>query len=477
MLAGRASPSVTVETICPETVVYGQEFQYKLIVRNTGTVAVSNVKIDNELPAGSRYIGSDPTGEMSSTRLTWTLTALEAGAEKQITVRVKPGNEGEARSRATVSFSTAVDARTRVTRPRVAVTVAASETARTGDETTFQIKVTNSGSGPATKLMLQARLSDGLLHSQGQVIEAELPSLPPGETKMVPLKVNAGTAGNQWCQIAVTAEGSPDSTAKATVNVVEPMLVVKQTGPSKCVVRAEPSFTIDLSNPGTAATDPIQLHTVLPDGFECVQASDGGAATGKTVTWRLPSLAAGGNRSLTLKLRATADTGGEVPVLTIAQAGVVVMPAAGVAGGPARPRRGLEAKTESLIAAEGVAAIRFEVVGLDNPVEVGKEATYEIRVMNQGTGPCSNVQVAAALPEGTEFVSATTGGQPAKVRSQGLQLVFEPIPSLAVKGETAYRVRLRGAVAGDLRFRVQLTCDQLKTPLLKEESTRFYKQQ
>ena len=31
-------------------------------------------------------------------------------------------------------------------------------------------------------------------------------------------------------------------------------------------------------------------------------------------------------------------------------------------------------------------------------------------------------------------------------------------------------------VAGDLRFRVQLTCDQVRTPVVKEESTSFYKQ-
>ncbi len=55
-------------------------------------------------------------------------------------------------------------------------------------------------------------------------------------------------------------------------------------------------------------------------------------------------------------------------------------------------------------------------------------------------------------------------------------LVFDPIPTLAVKGEAVYRVKVRGTAAGDLRFRVQLTCDQVRTPVVKEESTRFYKE-
>jgi hypothetical protein len=34
---------------------------------------------------------------------------------------------------------------------------------------------------------------------------------------------------------------------------------------------------------------------------------------------------------------------------------------------------------------------------------------------------------------------------------------------------------VKGNVAGDQRFRVQLTCDQVRTPVVKEESTNFTK--
>jgi uncharacterized repeat protein (TIGR01451 family) len=103
--------------------------------------------------------------------------------------------------------------------------------------------------------------------------------------------------------------------------------------------------------------------------------------------------------------------------------------------------------------------------------------TYEIRVMNQGTGPCSNVQLAAVLADGTEFVGAAAGAnQGGAVKAQGQHLTFDPIPALGVKGVTVYRVRVKGNAPGDLRFRVQLSCDQLKTPVVKEESTTFVKE-
>ncbi len=124
-------------------------------------------------------------------------------------------------------------------------------------------------------------------------------------------------------------------------------------------------------------------------------------------------------------------------------------------------------------AAEGVPAVRFEVKDVDDPVETGKEAIYEIRVTNQGTGACTNVQLMVAFADGTTFSDASGL---TNVKRKAQTLVFDPIKSLPVKGETVYTVRVKGNVIGDQRFRVQLTCDQVRTPVVKEESTSFYKQ-
>jgi uncharacterized repeat protein (TIGR01451 family) len=324
-------------------------------------------------------------------------------------------------------------------------------------------------------MILTAKLSDGLVHPQGTVIEAELTNLPAGETRAIPLKVSAAKAGLQWCQITVSAEGSQDATGKASVNVVEPMLQVSQTGPAKCHVRAEPSYEVTLSNPGTAPTEPISLYCILPESFEYVQANDNGTfvPANRAVVWKLPSLPAGGTKTVSLKLRAV--TAGDGMLRTIAQA-VPEQPVITPTGvnAPARPAgRALDAKTETAIKAEGVAAIKFEVCDIEDPVEVGKEAIYEIKVTNQGTGACTNVQLVASLAEGTSFVGSTGT---TTVKAQGQHLVFEPIQQLSVKGEAVYRVRVRSTVSGDLRFRVQLTCDQVRTPVIKEESTSFYKE-
>ena len=471
-MPGRVMHNLVLETVCPETVVYGQEFRYEIIVRNAGNVAVAGVRVDDEIPAGARYVGSDPPAELNGDRVSWVIGSIDANGEKRIAVRIKPSEEGEIRSRATVTYSATVDARTRVTRPRLSVAVAGSEVCRAGEEAVFQIKVANSGTGPAQRMILRATLSDGLLHPQGMVIEAELANLPPGESKSIPLKVSAAKSGLQECKITVVADGSPDATGTASVRVVEPMLKVAQSGPVKCHVRAEPTYEITLSNPGTAVTDPITLYTVLPENFEFSQANENGSyvAANRAVLWKLAGLPPGGSKTVSMKLKASAAGDGLLRTQAQAVPEAPVMPASA----PARPTgRVLEAKTETAVKAEGVAAIKFEVCDLEDPVETGKEAVYEIRVTNQGTGVCTNVQLVAALAEGTTY---TGSSGPTQIKVQGQHLVFEPIPSLAVKGEAVYHVRVRSTVAGDLRFRVQLTCDQIRTPVVKEESTSFYKE-
>jgi hypothetical protein len=403
--------------------------------------------------------------------------SLEPGSERRIKVVVKMAEEGEIRSRATVSFSAAVDARVRVTRPRVTVTMTGPETAKVGEKVPFQIRVSNSGSGTATRTLLQARFSDGLSHPHGALIEAELANLPAGQTKTITIEALATRAGNHSCTLTAAADGNPPESARAGLTLVEPLLTLRQSGPGRCLVRGEPTYQIDLANPGTAATDPLTVASVLPEGFEFVQASDGGAFMpgSRTVTWRLPGLPAGQSRQLSLRVRAMAPADGIIRTAaqatpSSAETSAPVTPAGARTSASIRP---LEARAETAVRAEGVPALRFEVTSAEGVVEVGKDAVYEVRVINQGTGVCTGVQLVADLADGT--VAAGASG-PSTARGAGQQVVFDALPQLGVRQEVIYRIRVRGMQPGDMRFRVRLTCNEIKSPTVKEENTRFFRE-
>jgi uncharacterized repeat protein (TIGR01451 family) len=474
-LPSRAAPSLTVDLVAPEEVGVGQPLIYELVVRNVGTSPAANVRVEDELPARAALVGSEPSAETSGDRLAWSLGTMEPGVEKRIKVTVRPGDEGELRTRAAVTFTSAVEARVKVTRPHVAVTVAGPESSRVGEKVPFTIKLSNTGTGPAARVMLRAQFSDGLAHAQGQVIEAELTALKAGENRTLSLEAIGLKSGAQTCVLTASADGSPVEPARASVTLVEPLLTARQSGPSRCLVNAEPVYQIELTNPGTAATDPVQLWASLPAGFEFVSATDGGtfADANRAIGWRLPGLPAGASKLVTLKVRALAP--GEGVIRTVAMAGAAhdaVTPAGGVPGDP-KPAKGLEARAETAIKAEGVPALRFEVVDLEDPILVGAEAVYQVRVVNQGTAACTNVQLVAELAEGT--AAAGVAG-PTNGRASGQQIAFDPIPTLGVKAEAVYKVRVKGTAAGDQRFRMKLSCDQIKTPIIKEENTRFYSQ-
>ena len=63
------------------------------------------------------------------------------------------------------------------------------------------------------------------------------------------------------------------------------------------------------------------------------------------------------------------------------------------------------------MAIQGVSAILVEVVDDPDPIQVGEQTTYTVRVTNQGGGmDLRDVAVKAVLPAGIDPVSASNAG-------------------------------------------------------------------
>jgi uncharacterized repeat protein (TIGR01451 family) len=449
----RVTPSVSIETIAPDSVSFDRPLTYEIVVKNTGPVAVAQVRVDEEIGQGAKFISAEPAGDFNSDKAVWMIGSLSVGEEKHIKVTVKPG-DSDLCTKPRVSFAGGTAMNVRVTRPSLVVTAHASEIVQVGDDMPIEIQVTNNGTGDAARIVLKAVLSEGLVHGEGKDIQALLKKLAPGESEKVTLRVQAGSPGLHTCSLLATTEGAPAATSLAKFDIRQPKLTVAVTGPTKCMVRAEPTFTLEVANPGNSATEPVQVAIAFAEGLDFVSASDGGAfdPTNRSVIWNLPPAPAGTKKNLSVKVKSTMP--GQMSVRTVAKAGVKLV-----------------ARAEAAIHAEGVPAISFDVVDAENPVEVGKETIYEIRLKNTGTMDCTNLRLSAALSIGlepTQFLSSVAQ------KIVGQTMVFDPIVKLPVKGEMVIMVKARGKVPGDHRFKVQLSCDQLPQPVVKEQSTSFY---
>jgi uncharacterized repeat protein (TIGR01451 family) len=451
---GPQTPTVYLEKVGPATVISGKPVTYEIVARNTGAVSVCSVHVEEELPTGARFLHAEPQPDVPGERPAWNLGKLEPGAEKRIKIEILPAGEGELTSKATATFSVSSGLHTRITKPRLAITATGPESAQVGEQVIFQLVMTNTGTGPATALVIHDHLPAGLTHDQGSNIDADIGTLAPGESKNLTLQVVAAHSGRQTNEIIATADGGLQVTATATVQVTEALLALRQTGPQRRFLNRPADYQIEVVNPGTAATNNVRITNVLPEGLEFVSASDGGMhePAAHRVTWKVPSLAGGQKQTFTLKVMAKGA--GDLVCRTTAQAD-----------------RGLEAKAESQIHIEGIPALLLEVASLDNPIEVGAETTYEIRVVNQGTGASNDVHIVATLPDGMD---ARDASGPTGHRLDGKVVTFEPLAKLAPRSDVIFRVKVAGRQAGDMRVKVQLSSEELKQPITEEESTRVY---
>jgi uncharacterized repeat protein (TIGR01451 family) len=271
------------------------------------------------------------------------------------------------------------------------------------------------------------------------------------------LILRAEQAGFVTNSMTAKADAGLHVEASCEFEVIAPALRLSVEGPDRRFLERPATYQVSIENPGTAPAKEVQLITQLPKGLQFVSANNLGEynAAEHSVYWSLAELPA--NERGTVEIVALPVEPGQHTLEITTKA-----------------RDGLQDETQKAVTVEGIAALMFEVVDLQDPIEVGGETGYEIRVVNQGSKAAGNVQVAAIMPAGLRAIS----GQGETQHSvQADRVVFAPLAQLGPKAEATFRVQAQGVQAGDQRVRVQITTDEIREPVTKEESTRVYADQ
>jgi uncharacterized repeat protein (TIGR01451 family) len=425
-----APPGVclAVERVAPAQVMAGKPLIYEIVIRNVGAAEARWVRVEELLPAGAVVTATEPRAEVHGTALTWEVGALAPGAESRLHVTIQPPADGDVSATATVTSAVTSTLHARVVRSGLSLTVADPPRAQVGQKVTFPIRLANNTPAPLERLLLRARLSDGLQHPQGSLIEAVIPVLAAGEVKTVPLEVTAAKSGRATLSAKLTAGGT-EQTADAAVEIAgaaapAPVPPAVTGSPEVKPTPAPAHAPAPVLSPPPAALPPV-----TPPEKKATAAPE-----------PLPAL----------------PPPPPPPDLTLPQARVFPPGSAG------RP-----------IASAGVPSVALDLADADAALEVGHETTYEIRVLNQGAVPTRDVLVKAVVPEEMALVRADgPGGQAAKV--QGKEVAFGPLASLDGQGSAVYRVRVKALRPGDGRFQARLQCGDMARPLSQEVSTRVY---
>src|SRR5262249_35462881 len=154
---------------------------------------------------------------------------------------------------------------TQVTVPQIKLSKTGPETAVKNVPITFQLTVSNPGTGPATNVLIQDRFDRALEHeSKANPIELPVGTLGAGESRTFTLALTPREAGRLVNEATVTADGGLKDSAKHSVTVQEAQLSLKQVGPTKRYAGRPATYTITVTNPGETALNNVVVREQLP---------------------------------------------------------------------------------------------------------------------------------------------------------------------------------------------------------------------
>ncbi|MFM2081568.1 MAG: hypothetical protein RL380_259 [Verrucomicrobiota bacterium] len=209
---------------------------------------------------------------------------------------------------------------------------------------------------------------------------------------------------------------------------------------------------LTVKNTGGFPENSVDVSLPIPAGAQAIGATDNGTNVAAAVVWHLGALAPG--------------NGKQVCASFIARQPEALAFTATTVGGS-----GTSAQTQCDTLGKGVAAILLEVVDLEDPIEVGKEINYELKVTNQGSATGTNVKLICTLPDSQEFVAATGA---TAATADGHTVTLTALPELAAKASATWHVVTKALTADDARFKTSLTSDQFTNPIEELEATQQY---
>jgi uncharacterized repeat protein (TIGR01451 family) len=453
---GRQEPAVSLEWVGPSIAKVGQSVTYQIIVKNISPSRVHQVIVRNRVPPGVTVSATEPKATTEGNLLSWNLGTMEPRQEQRLDLQLVPAVTGNVTCHAFVTLTGSSTARLEVHEPKLALKATAPAKVVTGDPATVMLTVSNPGDATADFVKVKAVLSEGLEHANGKTVDFDLGSLAPKESRTVLVLCGAKGVGEQRCEAVATAEPKLTAQDTATIECLTPRVDLAVSGPGMRYLDRHAIYTFKVTNPGTAPANHVTLADQIPLGFKVVAASGGGRHdfVSRTVSWFIGDLGPGQSKEVSLEL-------------------VAINPGEHKNKASVTAARGLRAENEIVTRVEGLPALLMELVDLDDPLEVGAETSYEIRVTNTGTKTETNVELVCTIPDKMEFRGAK-GAAGCKYKVEGKEVIFEVLPKLAPRADAIYRVSVRGLAAGDLRFQARLKADGLTAPVLKEESTRVY---
>lgn len=446
-----------VEKVVPAEVVSGASFDYEIRATNLTGGSLDSVTVWDTIPANFKVSAVSPQGQMGPNGMTWNLGSLAAGETKTVKVTGSATGVGAVNGCAGGSFSTALCTSIAVVQPALRLVKTAPAEVTVCDPIPVKLVVTNTGTGAARNVKVTDKLPAGLTTADGKTeLTFDAGTLGAGQSREFTFNAKAAKPGSfQNSASAASESGLKADSGATTTKVTQPVLAITKKGPERLFIGKPATYEITVTNTGDTPATATVIEDPTPAGSVFVSASDNGRLSGGTVAWAVGTLAP--KASKTVQVTFNYSTIGEIRNTASAKATCAAAVTA-------------TAGTQMA----GIPALLLDGSDAPDPVQLGDNVVYTLTVTNQGSAPLTNVKLSCMMDEGDtmQYVSSTgaTNGT-----AQGRAINFAPIARLDPKQSATYRITVKAMKEAQVQFRGEASSDQITRPLLKVETTNFYK--
>jgi len=309
--------------------------------------------------------------------------------------------------------------------PKIAITKDAPAQAMADEVFAYTIVVTNPSDVDATNVVVSDVLPDGIAYDsstpaasvRGSALNWKLGTLPAGGNKQIPVRVKGTRTGKFDNCADVQADHGLKARDCASTVIVAPKLVLEKACSGEVLLCDPIEYTITLRNTGDGPATNIQVRERLPDGLVTEKGKSG-------VVGKIDRLEAGLTRQFRFTARANKVGTYRNVVTATADGGLTA-----------------EASCTTIVHKP---ALEVTKTGPELRY-VGRTVEYEITVTNTGDAPARDTVLVDAVPAGTEFVQASSGG-----RLDGARVVWQ-LGTLAPDASKKVTLTLKAIRRGALR--------------------------
>lgn len=444
----------------PRSILVGREATYQVTLENTSTNAASNLSAEITVPEWAELLDAMSTSGVveranqtsSGSGLDWKLNELAGRSSQSLRIRLiprsgRPLQLGVRWTQAPVQTQAVVE----VKEPKLELAISGPQEVRFGKPQRYRLTLRNPGTGLTQQVALRLIPPGGDAQSAST---QQIGDLKPGEVRDLDLELTAREAGELLIQADAVADGGLKANTTKTVMCLKPELEVDWRGPDKKYAGTVAAYYFRVRNPGTAATEPVQVSVKLPEGAEFVSASDGYSIDTTTgiVSWRLAAIDVNEEQFTQMRCKITRPGQNEFQVAALASDN--------------------ELSDSKSFATEVVALadLKLQISDPQGPLPLGETVVYEIRVKNRGTTDAENVNIVGLFSEGID----PTTVEGAQYTARDGRVSFHPIASLPAGREVMLKIHAKANQVGTHIFRAEVTCPKLDIKLAAEETTRFF---